>query len=77
MQRGKRRTAEVLLYFELPFQQIYENSDWLPTHQSVNKKSQSLGSPLSARILDVHCRLILDAVSYFFFAWAPHSFLTA
>ena len=38
MQRGKRRTAEVLLYFELPFQQIYENSDWLPTHQSVNKK---------------------------------------
>ena len=38
MQRGKRRTAEVLLYFELPFQQKYGNSDWLPTHQSVNKK---------------------------------------
>ena len=41
------------------------------------KKSQSLGSPLSARILDVHCSLILDAVSYFFFAWARPSFLTA
>ena len=41
------------------------------------KKSQSLGSPLSARILDVHCSLILDAVSYFFFAWALPSFLTA
>ena len=70
MQRGKRRTAEVLLYFELPFQQIYENSDWLLTHQSVNKK-------VSVFRESTFCASILDAVSYFFFAWAPHSFLTA
>ena len=70
MQRGKRRTAEVLLYFDLPFQQKYGNSYWLPTHQSVNKK-------VSVFRESTFCASILDAVSYFFFAWAPPSFLTA
>ena len=39
--RGKRTTAEVLSYFELPFQGN-GNSDWSPTCQSVNNKNSSV-----------------------------------
>ena len=39
--RGKRTIAEVLLYFELQFQQN-GNSDWSPTCQPVNNKNLSV-----------------------------------